>query len=131
MQIQMNILQGIQNFLQFINDYWVVIITIIGLIITIVKKAKDFFGKSDDEKVEIAKKQIQEIMLKLISDAEVDYDEWTSAGSIKRSQVIDKIFEKYPVLSKVTNQEEIIKWLDEVIDESLKTMREIFKKNEE
>ena len=124
--MDINVLYGIQNFLQFINDNWTIITVIIALLISIAKKAKDFFDKSDEEKIAIAKKQIQETMLKLITDAEIDYKEWVKAGDIKRSQVITQIFEMYPVLSKVANQEEIIVWIDEIIDESLKTMREIF-----
>ena len=125
----MNILIGIQNFLQIINDNWTTIIVIIGLIVAIVKKAKDYLSKSDEEKIEIAKMQIQETILKMISDAEVDYEEWNKAGSIKRSQVINEIFEKYPILSKVTDQSQIIEWIDNTIDESLKTLREIVSNN--
>lgn len=124
----MNILTGIHNFLQFVNENWTMIIITIGLAIAVTKKAVNFFSKSDDEKVAIAKKQVKEVMLKLITDAETDYLEWVGAGAVKRSQVIEKIFAMYPILSKVTNQEEIIAWIDEVIDESLKTMREIFEK---
>lgn len=124
----MNILQGIKNFLMFVNDNWTMITVIIALVIAIVKKAKDFFSKSDDEKIAIAKQQIKETVLKLITEAEVDYYEWVQAGAIKRSQVINQIFEMYPILSKVTNQEELIAWIDKVIDDSLDTMREIFEK---
>lgn len=124
----MSILTGIQNFLEFINENWTAIVIILGLATAIVKKAKDFFSKSDEEKIAIAKKQIRETMLKLITDAETDYLEWVGAGAVKRSQVIEKIFAQYPVLSKVANQEELIAWIDEVIDESLKTMRDIFEK---
>lgn len=131
MNVDLNILHGVQNFLQFINDNWTSIIIIIGLILAIVKKAKNFFSKSDDEKIAIAKKQIKETMLRLVTDAEVDYFEWVSAGSIKRAQVIEQVFEMYPILSKVTNQEELIEWIDDVIDEALETMREIFAENSE
>lgn len=65
-------LKGIQNFLQFINDNWTTIVVIISLIIAIGKKTYDYFSKSDEERIEVAKKQISEICLKLISDAEVD-----------------------------------------------------------
>lgn len=131
MNADLNILHGIQNFLQFINDNWTSIIVIIGLILAIAKKAKNFFSKSDEEKIAIAKKQIKETMLRLVTDAEVDYFEWVSAGSIKRAQVIEQVFEMYPILSKVTNQEELIEWIDDVIDEALETMREIFAENAE
>lgn len=121
----MNVLDGIQNFLQLLNDNWVSIVVIISLIASIVKKTVNLFKESDDEKIEIAKKQIQETMLRLVTDAECQYDEWVKAGNIKRSQVIEEIFDKYPILSKVTNQEELIAWIDDVIDDSLDTLREI------
>lgn len=127
----MNILTGIQNFLQIINDNWTTIIVIIGLIVAIVKKVKDYFSKSDEEKIEIAKKQISEIILKKISDAEKDYEEWNKAGSIKRSQVIEQIYRDYPILEKVMSQDELIAWIDTEIDNALPTLREIWKQNEE
>lgn len=124
----MNILTGIQNVLEYINNNWTAIVIILGLATAVVKKAKDFFSKSEDEKIAIAKKQIKEVMLKLITDAETDYWAWVEAGAVKRSQVINQIFEMYPILSKATNQEELIAWIDDVIDDSLETMREIFAK---
>ena len=68
-------------------------------------------------------------MLKLITDAEVDYEEWNKAGSIKRSQVIGQIYKEYPILSKIVNQSELIEWIDNEINISLKTLREIIKQN--
>lgn len=127
----MNILNGVKNFLQFINDHWTMIIIIIGLLISVIQKIKGYINKSNEEKIAIAKKQIKEVMLRLVTDSEVDYLEWQNAGAIKRSQVIEEIFEMYPILSKITNQEEIIQWIDDVIDEALKTMRDIFEKNTE
>lgn len=122
-------LNGIQNFLQFINDNWTAIIIIISLIIAIVQKAKRYFSKSNTEKIEVAKKQISQIVLKLITDAEVDYTEWTKAGSIKRAQVIQKIFTDYPVLAKATDQEKIITFIDDAINSSLKELRKIVAEN--
>lgn len=127
----MDILDGIKNFLQLINDNWVTITVIIGLALGIYKKAKDYFNKSDEEKIEIAKKQISQIMLKKISDAEKDYEEWNKAGSIKRSQVIEQIYRGYPILEKVMSQDELIAWIDTEIDNALPTLREIWKQNEE
>lgn len=122
-------LNGIQNFLSIINNNWTTIIVIIGLVIAIVKKAKDYFSKSDEEKIAIAKAQISETMLKLITDAEVDYEDWNKAGSIKRSQVIKEIFNEYPILSKVTNQDEIITYIDYMIDSSLRELRKTIEEN--
>jgi hypothetical protein len=66
----------------------------------------------------------------LVTEAEKDYLEWTKAGAVKRAQVIDKIFAMYPVLSMITNQKEIIAWLDKMIDKALKEMRKIFEENQ-
>lgn len=125
----MNILNGIQNFLQFINDNWTSIMVIIGLCVAIGRKAKNYFNKSDDEKIAIAKTQIHEMILKMITDAEEDYEEWNKAGSIKRSQVIGVIFNTYPVLSKVVNQEELIQWIDDEIDNALIILRKVIEEN--
>lgn len=122
----MNILTGIQNFLEYVNAHWTEIIVIFGLLIALYKKIKNYVVKSDEEKIAIAKKQIKETMLRFVTDAEKDYYEWVKAGAIKRSQVIEEIFVMYPILSKAVNQEELIAWIDDVIKEALKTMRDIF-----
>ena len=125
----MNILNDIQNFLMLVNEHWTEII-IIGLLLILVKRVKEYIGKTDEEKIEIAKKQLKETVLKMVTDAEMDYQEWVKAGAVKRAQVVEEIFVMYPILAKVTNQEELIKWIDEIIDEALKTMRDIFAENE-
>lgn len=127
----MNILNGIQNFLYFVNDNWTSIMVIIGLSIAVGRKVVSYFGKSNEEKIAIAKEQVREMILKLITDAEEDYAEWNKAGSIKRSQVIGEIFTQYPILSNVVNQEELISWIDEEIDNALDTLREIIEINKE
>jgi hypothetical protein len=123
------IMEGLQKFLQLLNDNWTSILVCIGLVIGIVKKTQDYMSKSQDEKIEIAKKQIQTTILKMISDAEVDWQEWSKAGSIKRAQVIKQIYEEYPILSKVVDQKALTEWIDEQIDSALDTLREIVKTN--
>lgn len=125
----MVILNGIKNFLMLINDNWTSIMVVLGVLIAIAKKTKTYFSKSDDEKIAIAKKHIQETMLKMIGDAEEDYKEWNKAGNIKRAKVIKQIFDENPILSKVVDQDELIKWIDATIDDSLVTLREIVTSN--
>ena len=122
-------MEGLQKFLQLLNDNWTSILVCIGLVVGIVKKTQDYMSKSQDEKIEIAKKQIQTTILKMISDAEVDWQEWSEAGSIKRAQVIKQIYEEYPILSKVVDQKALTEWIDEQIDSALDTLREIVKTN--
>lgn len=126
----MNILNGIKNFLSLINDNWTTILVIIGLALALWKKIESYSKLSTDKKIEIAKKQISENILKLITQAEKDYAEWEKAGSIKRSEVISEIYKEYPILAKVVNQEELVKWIDEQIDNALPTLRDIIKQNE-
>ena len=126
----MDILNGIKNFLSLINDNWTTILVIIGLALALWKKFESYSKLSTDKKIEIAKKQISENILKLITKAEKDYAEWEKAGSIKRSEVISEIYKEYPILAKVVNQEELVKWIDEQIDNALPTLRDIIKQNE-
>ncbi len=118
-------LNGIRNFLELVDQNWMNIVIVLGLLIGLCQKIKAYIGKSNEEKVEIAKHQIHEVMLKMISDAECDYDEWDKAGEIKRSQVIKKIYEMYPILSKVVNQDELTSWIDAEIDSALPTLNTI------
>lgn len=125
----MNFLTGLQNFLNIINDNWTTILVCAGLIVGIVKKTQDYLSKSDDEKIEIAKAQIKQVILKKISDAEVDYEEWNKAGSIKRSQVIAEIYKEYPILSKVVDQTALTKYIDDAIDDALVELRKVIDSN--
>lgn len=126
----MDILNGIKNFLSLINNNWTTILVIIGLALALWKKIESYSKLSTNKKIEIAKKQISENILKLITQAEKDYAEWEKAGSIKRSEVISEIYKEYPILAKVVNQEKLVKWIDEQIDNALPTLRDIIKQNE-
>ena len=125
----MDALVGLKNFLSIVNDNWTLIIVIAGICIALKKKVKSYLSLSDNEKIDIAKQQISESMLKMITDAEEDYDSWVKAGEIKRSQVIKKIFEDYPILNNVTDQDSLIKWIDAEIKDALKTLRVIIEEN--
>ncbi|MBR4590677.1 MAG: hypothetical protein IKO36_08500 [Bacteroidaceae bacterium] len=124
-------LNGIKNFLEFLNANWTVIAVLLGLAVALIQRIKVFIGKTDEEKIQIAKKQIKEIMLKMVSEAELDFEDWNKAGAIKRSQVISQIYEMYPILSKVIDQNELIKWLDMEINTSLQTLEDIIDVNKD
>ena len=90
------ILVGIKNFLDLIkgknSKNWN-------------KKVKNYLSLSEQEKIDLALEQIRITALKMVTDAEKEYDKWVKAGSIKRAEVIDKIFKDYPILSKATDKE--------------------------
>lgn len=126
----MDVLNGVKNFLQFINDNYITILVIISLGIGIYKKTKDYFKKSKEERYEIAKKQIKEIILKKITTAEIDFEEWKKSGAIKRSQVIEELYSQYPILSKIADQDSVVALIDEEINNALKTLRDVVKENQ-
>ena len=123
------VLVGIKNFLDLINQNWTLITIIIGLGIIVFKKIKSYLSMTTQEKIDFALEQIRVTALKMVTEAENDYKNWVKAGSIKRAEVIDKIFEKYPILSKVTNQKALIAKIDKIIDDALKEMRKVIEQN--
>lgn len=129
-------MEAITRLLTWIRDNWASIIAILGLCYAIYLKAKktytDWVAKTEEEKqaeldkqIEIAKKILGELILSLVSEAEVMWkDEGSKLGEIKRSYVINQIFEMLPVLSYVTDQEELLAYIDELIDKALVIVRE-------
>jgi len=124
-------MDGVKNLLEFLNTNWTTILVCAGFVVGIATQTVNYYSKTKEQKIEIAKNQIQQIILKLISDAELDWNDWNKAGSIKRSQVIKEIYDEYPILNKVLVQNELISWIDNEINNSLKTLREIVKENNE
>lgn len=128
-------LKGIQNFLTLIYENWTTICVIIGLLIGIYEKVMTMFKRNEEHRLEIdkaevnrrletAKRFIKEGMLDMVSRAEGEYDTWKKSGEFKRSQVIKEVFDTYPILEMVTNQDEVISWIDEQIDNALVTLRD-------
>ena len=123
------VLVGIKNFLDLINQNWTLITVIIGLGILVYRKIKSYLSLSEQEKIDLAIERIRVTALKMVTDAEQEYDEWVKAGSIKRAEVIDQIFKDYPILSNVTDQKTLIETLDDIIDDALEEMRKVFSAN--
>lgn len=128
--MEFNVLHGIQNFLKIVNDNWTTIIIILCLINTLIIRVRNYFKLSNEDKVEAIKSYIKEIMIEKVTNAEIEYEDWVKAGALKRAQVIEEIFEEYPILHQVTDQKALIAWIDTTIDEALETMKIILEKNE-
>lgn len=120
-------INGIKNFLELINNNWTTIMVVCGLLVSLYYKVVKFIKLSDDEKINQTKTVIKNVMLSLISDAEINYSEWNKSGAIKRAEVLNRIFTDYPILNKVTDKEKLISEIDSMLDDSLKEMRNIIK----
>lgn len=126
----MNVLNGINQFLTFINNNWTSILVLCGLLLGLGLRIKAYFSKSKEERFEAIKLQIKESLLKMVTDAEMDFEKWKGAGAIKRSQVIKQIFDQYPILNLLVDQQKFINWVDEEIDNALKTLSTVINNNE-
>ena len=120
-------INGIRNFLELINNNWTTIMVVCGLCVSLYYKIMQFIKLSDDEKINQTKTVIKNVMLSLVSDAELNYSDWNKSGAIKRAEVINRIFTDYPILDKVTDKDKLISEIDGMLDESLKEMRNIIR----
>ena len=128
-------MEAITKLLTWIKDNWTAIVAVAGLVYAIYLKAKktwiDWQAMTEEQKqaelekeIEIAKKILGELILSLVSRAEIEWkDEGSKLGKIKRSQVIEQVFELLPALSYVTDQEELMAYIDELIDKALVIVR--------
>ena len=111
-----NVLNFIKDVLEAANNYWTLVVVIIGLSIALYEKIKKYLQTSKEEKIEMAKAALKENLLKYMADAEIEWSDYEKSGEIKRAQVISKIYEDYPILKEYLKQEELIKYIDSEID---------------
>lgn len=118
-------MEGLKNFLQWINDNWSLIVVCAGLCLAIYRKVVSWLRLSEDEKINIAKEKLRETILKYISDAEFEYVEIAQSGSLKRAEVIAQIYKDYPILGKVVDQAALVAYIDKLIDDALPTLKDV------
>ena len=129
---------GVRVVLQAINDNWGTIIIIIGLLLLLAEKIKKYVALSKEQKIEIALDSVKHEMLKLMSDAEIQWKDYKKSGQIKKSQVIKEIYADFPELKKYMSEDELIKKIEKIIDDNMDELnivinnmdpKEIAKKN--
>ncbi len=133
-------MNGIKNFLQLIVDNWATIVAIATLVYGIYVRTKkaivDWNAKSEAEKqaeidlqIANAKKVLGEQILKLVSKAELEWQSDTcKLGKVRRAEVIEKIYAQYPILLYAADQQEMIDYIDSLIDKALVVVRETIRK---
>ncbi|MDE6477001.1 MAG: hypothetical protein K2L48_02260 [Mycoplasmoidaceae bacterium] len=122
-------MKGITNFINLVIENWttisVILVVIGGAGLKIVKLYKNWKKMTDDEKIDAMLDIIQEWILKMMCDAEIEWSEFKSAGGIKKSGVIEKIYTKFPQLAKFTDQEKIIEQISNFIEDNMEEMNKI------
>ena len=97
---------GLVNLLKMIYENWTLIVVAVALIVKGVFWVRDFRNRSREEQIEIVKQQIKNSILSMVTEAEKNYEDWNKAGTIKRSEVIERIYKQYPILALVVKQDE-------------------------
>lgn len=120
------VVEKIITVLEFVNNNWGLFMILLALIFSIYVKVKGFIKLTPEQKIDIAKKAIKENILAYISDSEKTWLDYKKTGQVKRSEVISKIYNDYPILKEYINQEELIEFIDSLIDESLPEVNKIF-----
>ena len=119
---------AIKNALEFINQNWTLIVAICAALFGVYLKIKAFFSQSKENQVRAAIEAVRLSLLSWVTEAELAYGGGT--GAIKRSQVLKKIFEAYPILTQVLDPVELTAKLDKMIDDSLVDMRKLLENSE-
>lgn len=120
-----NLMTGVKNFLEFINNNWTLIVIIFGLFLIVKNKVQAYMDLSEEEKVTLALNAIKNELLKYMSDAELYWDEYKKSGELKKAQVFKDIYNKYPFLATYWDQDYIINEITCMIDEEMDKMNEI------
>lgn len=132
-------MQSILDLLKFLEANWATLVAIatalFGLYQALKKEINNWKAKSAEEKeaavkaaqekaILEARKALEAIVLKMCADAEIMWSgEGSKLGQVKRSEVIAACFEKYPVLLTVTDQDELLAYIDALINKALETIR--------
>lgn len=106
--------------ISFINDNWFLIIVVIALIIYV---AQNLIQHSKEEKIALVKHLIAVSIDAIVAEAEEKYADYKKSGLFKRAYVIQTIYEKYPVLNRIAEQEEFLDWLDKLIEQSVARLK--------
>lgn len=138
-------MKSLIDLLKWIQDNWASIVTVVVLALGIYERAKKFWNdwkaKTEEEKkqaekevfdkaVETAKKALADYILILVSKAEIDWQsEEGKLGKTKRAQVIEQIYNKYPILEQVEDKEELLAYIDSLIKEALEIVRRELRQN--
>jgi hypothetical protein len=117
------------NLITDINNYWTYLVIVIALVVLGTQEIKKYKNLSTQEKIDAALAVVKKEVLKMMSKAEIDWEEYKKSGELKKSQVITDIYTQFPILSEYVNQDELIEKIEALIEEEMGKMNQII--NEE
>ena len=120
---------SLTNTFQFIESNWINILFVLVLLFVCIRKAASFFKMTKEQKIASVLRLIKEEILTYMTEAEIDWKEFSKAGDVKRAQVISKVYDKFPILAKCINQEELIDKIDAMIEEEKAKLDKLMENN--
>lgn len=128
-------MKSLMNLLTFLDENWTYILIIASIVFGLYKKTIAWIKISEKSKVDTTILIVSNIILEKLAKAEEDWITYKKTGTIKRSKVINEIYEQYPILKKYMDQEYIIAQIDKLIDDGLveleKTLKDMQNKSKE
>lgn len=118
-------MNGLSNTLEFIQENWSNILLIITAIVTVIYRVISFNKLSKQQKVEAILTIVKSELLKFMSEAEIDWKEYEKSGLLKKSDVITKIYDKFPLLKEYLDQDTLIQTISNMIDSGMTEMNKI------
>lgn len=113
------------DIVSFLNSAWSIFIVILGIAIFLYTKITSYMKLTKEQKIEAGLKVVKSELLKLMSDAEIQWKDFEGSGELKKSQVITEIYNKFPFLTQYISQEELIEKISDMIEEKMDDMNGI------
>lgn len=118
-------MNGLSNTLSFIQENWTNILLVITVIITVIYRVFSFTKLSKEQKVQAILTIVKSELLKFMSEAEIDWKEYEKSGLLKKSDVITKIYDKFPLLKEYLDQETLIQKISDMIENGMIEMNKV------
>lgn len=115
----------VNNVVNSLSNSLPTIIIVIAIIIGVVRKVIQYSKMTKEERVNAALKVIKEELLKLMSDAEIEWEDYKKSGELKKSQVLKEIYSQFPFLATYIDQDTLVNKLYELIDNEMENMNKI------
>lgn len=115
----------VNNVVNSLSNSLPTIIIVIAIIIGVVRMVIQYSKMTKEERVNTALKVIKEELLKLMSDAEIEWEDYKKSGELKKSQVLKEIYYQFPFLATYIDQDTLVNKLYELIDNEMENMNKI------
>lgn len=118
-------MNGINNTLNFIFENWSNLVFIAAFLFILINRVRSFFALSKEDQVEAALKVVRTQLLKFMSEAEINWKDFEKSGAIKKSEVITRIYQEFPILKEYVDQDTLIQTIVDMINEGMAEMNKI------